>query len=309
MEDSPLKWRVGPTGQHIEMGIAEMNLVLLLGQLGLTWDFQRERLLPDRHALRPVRDARARRDRLLDLLGLALRPRRHAVRHLALARGRRPPVALDTRDRDRDAGTRRTPSRATRASSSGCCSTRSRRMQDAGRRGALPAPLDEADRPGAVRRAPSSARRGAAARRRRRRRLPPARARRRATIACCSPPAARSCPRRSRPPTLLADEEASRRPCSASPRPTGSTATGSARRTRRCAAHAARRRRTSSGSCSPDERGLPVVTVIDGASHALAFVGCALGVRVRPARRRPLRPDRQPAGGLRRVRHRRRGDR
>jgi len=28
------------------MGIAEMNLVLLLGQLGLTWDFQRVRLLP-----------------------------------------------------------------------------------------------------------------------------------------------------------------------------------------------------------------------------------------------------------------------
>ena len=46
MEDSPLKWRVGPSGQHIEMGIAEMNLVLLLGQLGLTWDYQRERLLP-----------------------------------------------------------------------------------------------------------------------------------------------------------------------------------------------------------------------------------------------------------------------
>jgi len=46
MEDSPLKWRVDPAGQHIEMGIAEMNLVLLLGQLGLTWDYQRERLLP-----------------------------------------------------------------------------------------------------------------------------------------------------------------------------------------------------------------------------------------------------------------------
>ena len=46
MADSPLKWRVGPRGQHIEMGIAEMNLVLLLGQLGLTWDFQRTRLLP-----------------------------------------------------------------------------------------------------------------------------------------------------------------------------------------------------------------------------------------------------------------------
>jgi pyruvate dehydrogenase E1 component len=46
MEDSPLKWRVGPRGQHIEIGIAEMNLVLLLGQLGLSYDAQRERLFP-----------------------------------------------------------------------------------------------------------------------------------------------------------------------------------------------------------------------------------------------------------------------
>src|SRR6266567_2588151 len=46
MADSPLKWRVGGDGRHIEMGIAEMNLVLLLGQLGLTWDFQRVQLLP-----------------------------------------------------------------------------------------------------------------------------------------------------------------------------------------------------------------------------------------------------------------------
>src|SRR2546426_6526246 len=28
------------------MGIAEMNLVLLLGQLGLSWDYQGEQLLP-----------------------------------------------------------------------------------------------------------------------------------------------------------------------------------------------------------------------------------------------------------------------
>ncbi len=46
MEDSPLKWRVSPRGQHVEVGIAEMNLMLLLGQLGLTWDFQREWLFP-----------------------------------------------------------------------------------------------------------------------------------------------------------------------------------------------------------------------------------------------------------------------
>jgi pyruvate dehydrogenase E1 component len=32
----------------------------------------------------------------------------------------------------------------------------------------------------------------------------------------------------------------------------------------------------------PDERGLPVVTVIDGASHALAFVGSALGAKCVP---------------------------
>ncbi|MFN0154823.1 MAG: transketolase-like TK C-terminal-containing protein [Gaiella sp.] len=46
MADSPLKWRVGRVGQHIEVGIAEMNLMLLLGQLGLTAEFQRERLFP-----------------------------------------------------------------------------------------------------------------------------------------------------------------------------------------------------------------------------------------------------------------------
>ncbi len=46
MEDSPLRWRVGPRGQHIEMGIAEMNLVLLLGQLGLSWDAQGATVFP-----------------------------------------------------------------------------------------------------------------------------------------------------------------------------------------------------------------------------------------------------------------------
>jgi pyruvate dehydrogenase E1 component len=46
MDDSPLKWRVGPQGKHIEVGIAEMNLVLLLGQLGLTTEYQGERLFP-----------------------------------------------------------------------------------------------------------------------------------------------------------------------------------------------------------------------------------------------------------------------
>ncbi len=41
-----LKWAPGPTGQHIELGISEMNLFMLLGQLGLSHDHHDEHLLP-----------------------------------------------------------------------------------------------------------------------------------------------------------------------------------------------------------------------------------------------------------------------
>ncbi len=40
------KWEMGPEGQHIELGIAEMNLFLLLGALGLSYSVFGERLLP-----------------------------------------------------------------------------------------------------------------------------------------------------------------------------------------------------------------------------------------------------------------------
>ena len=43
---SPQKWVMAPGGQHIELGIAEHNLFLLLGQLGLADKFWGERLLP-----------------------------------------------------------------------------------------------------------------------------------------------------------------------------------------------------------------------------------------------------------------------
>ena len=36
----------GPVGQHIELGISEMNLFLLLGQLGLSWDISGQPLMP-----------------------------------------------------------------------------------------------------------------------------------------------------------------------------------------------------------------------------------------------------------------------
>ena len=40
------KWQFSPTGQHIELGIAEMNLFLLLGAAGLSHALFGERLLP-----------------------------------------------------------------------------------------------------------------------------------------------------------------------------------------------------------------------------------------------------------------------
>jgi pyruvate dehydrogenase E1 component len=41
-----LHWREKPSGQHIELGIAEVNLVGLLGELGTTWSRWGEPLLP-----------------------------------------------------------------------------------------------------------------------------------------------------------------------------------------------------------------------------------------------------------------------
>lgn len=44
--DTVLHWREKPTGQHIELGIAETNLVGLLGELGATWSRWGKPLLP-----------------------------------------------------------------------------------------------------------------------------------------------------------------------------------------------------------------------------------------------------------------------
>lgn len=43
---STQKWSFGPAGQHIELGIAEMNLFLLLGAAGLSHSLFGERLIP-----------------------------------------------------------------------------------------------------------------------------------------------------------------------------------------------------------------------------------------------------------------------
>ncbi len=45
-QDRLLEWDPKPTGRHIELGISEMNLFLLLGQLGLAHEHHGEMLLP-----------------------------------------------------------------------------------------------------------------------------------------------------------------------------------------------------------------------------------------------------------------------
>jgi pyruvate dehydrogenase E1 component len=45
-EDRLLRWKQGPSGHHLELGISEMNLFLLLGALGLGHELHDEHLLP-----------------------------------------------------------------------------------------------------------------------------------------------------------------------------------------------------------------------------------------------------------------------
>jgi len=94
-----LHWREMPTGQHIELGIAEVNLVGLLGELGATWSRWGEPLLPHRSGVRPVRGASARAMVVRDLRGRPVDPRRYALRRFARARGWRPSVDQDPLDR------------------------------------------------------------------------------------------------------------------------------------------------------------------------------------------------------------------
>ena len=74
-----VRWRESSHGQHIELGIAEGNLVGLLGELGATWSRDGSRAAADRHALRPVRQPRARAVVVRDLRGRPVDPRGNAL--------------------------------------------------------------------------------------------------------------------------------------------------------------------------------------------------------------------------------------
>ena len=126
-----LKWAEGPSGQHIELGISEMNLFLLLGQLGLSWDLSGQPLIPIGTVYDPFVLPRPRRVHLRRLLRRPVRRRRHAVRHHAGARGRRPPVDDHRRRSASSCPASRSSSPPTPARSTGCCATRSARSRPA----------------------------------------------------------------------------------------------------------------------------------------------------------------------------------
>ncbi len=94
-----LRWQPGPHGQHIELGIAEINLFLLLGQLALSYELNGEALAAGRHGLRPLCLPRIGRADLWRLLGRALRLRRHAIGHQLEPGGRRTPEPDHALDR------------------------------------------------------------------------------------------------------------------------------------------------------------------------------------------------------------------
>ena len=105
--DTLVRWRETEHGQHIELGIAEGNLVGLLGELGRDVVARRPAAAADRHDLRPVRQPRARAVVVRHLRRRAVDPRRHAVGRDARARGRRAPVDHHAVDRARAAALRR----------------------------------------------------------------------------------------------------------------------------------------------------------------------------------------------------------
>ena len=90
--DTLVRWRESDHGRHIELGIAEVNLVGLLGELGRDVVARRPAAAAGGHDLRPVRGAGARAVVVRHLRGRPVDPRRHAVRRHARPRGRRAPV-------------------------------------------------------------------------------------------------------------------------------------------------------------------------------------------------------------------------
>ena len=82
-----MHWREKPTGQHMELGIAETNLVGLMGELGATWSRWGPATLPHRGDVRPLHRAGSRTVVVRHLRRRAVDHGRHSVgRHLGRRR-------------------------------------------------------------------------------------------------------------------------------------------------------------------------------------------------------------------------------
>ena len=96
---STFNWDFSPKGQHIELGIAEIQFVhRALGARPVAFD-QRRTAAADRHLVRPVHRARPRCPQLCLLSGRPFHPGGDAVRHYARPGGRRSSVDRRTADR------------------------------------------------------------------------------------------------------------------------------------------------------------------------------------------------------------------
>ena len=104
---SALKWVMKPTGQHIELGIAENNLFLLLAAAGAFGTAFRRPARARRHPLRHLHRARPRRPELCLLSGRPVHGRGDSRRYRPGARGRRPPVRQYAADRSQPGRTHR----------------------------------------------------------------------------------------------------------------------------------------------------------------------------------------------------------
>ena len=97
-------WHETTGGRHIELGIAETNLVGLLGELGATWSRYGQPLLPIGTIYDPFVGRALEPWSFGIYAGRPVDPDRHAVRGVAGAGGRRAPVDRHAVDRDRPAG-------------------------------------------------------------------------------------------------------------------------------------------------------------------------------------------------------------
>ncbi len=96
---SAQRWGMSPKGQHIELGIAEQNLFLVLGAAGLTHALTGARLLPIGTGVRPVREPRPRCPDLRLLPGRPVPARLHPVGPDPGPRGRPAPIRQHPADR------------------------------------------------------------------------------------------------------------------------------------------------------------------------------------------------------------------